>query len=74
MKNTAELLGQCQKWYVQDEHQKIIDALEKIPEEKRTSETVMELARAYINQAVSDLRSTFTAKSPNWSSFRRETG
>lgn len=52
MKKTAELLNQCQKWCEQNEHQKIIDVLEKIPEKKRTCETDMELAQAYNNQAV----------------------
>lgn len=46
-----ELLEQCRKWYEKNEHQKIIDALEKIPEEKRTPDMDMELARAYNNEA-----------------------
>ena len=46
-----DLLEQCQKWFEQDEHEKIIDALEAIPEQERTAEMDMELARAYNNQA-----------------------
>lgn len=53
MKNTAELLEQCRKWHKQNQHQKIIDALEEIPEKKRTRETDMELAQAYSDQAIS---------------------
>ena len=41
-----ELLEQCQKWHENDEHQKIIDALEAIPAEQRTPDMDMELARA----------------------------
>ena len=52
--NRKELLAQCQAWYKQDEYQKIIDALEAIPEKKRTREIDMELARAYNNRAVSE--------------------
>ena len=43
------LLEQCQKWHENDEYQKIIDALEAIPE--RTPEMDSELARAYNNLA-----------------------
>ncbi len=46
-----ELLKQCQKWHENDEHQKIVDALEVIPKEERTAEIDMELARAYNNLA-----------------------
>ena len=49
--NRKELLAQCQEWHKQNEHQKIIDTLEAIPERKRTRETDMELARAYNNLA-----------------------
>lgn len=52
--NRKELLAQCQAWHEQDEYQKIIDALEAIPEKKRTCEIDMELARAYNNRAVSE--------------------
>ena len=45
------LLEQCQKWHENDEHQKIIDALEAIPAGERTPEMDMELARAYNNLA-----------------------
>ncbi len=47
-----DILKQCQKWHENDEHQKIVDALEAIPAEERTSEIDMELARAYNNLAV----------------------
>ena len=42
-----ELLEQCRIWHENDEHQKIIDALEAIPEGERTPEQDLELARAY---------------------------
>lgn len=45
------LLQQCQLWHENDEFQKIIDALEALPESERTPETDGELARAYNNQA-----------------------
>ena len=45
-----ELLEQCRIWHENDEHQKIIDALEAIPEGERTPEQDLELARAYNNQ------------------------
>ncbi len=44
-----DILKQCQKWHENDEHQKIIDALEAIPAEEHTPEIDMELARAYNN-------------------------
>ena len=44
-----DILQQCQKWHEDDEYQKIIDALEAIPE--RTPEEDSELARAYNNLA-----------------------
>lgn len=31
-----DILQQCQKWHEEDEHQKIVDALEAIPMEKHT--------------------------------------
>ena len=43
-----DLLKQCQQWFEQDETQKVIDALEAIPAEKRTPELDSELAKAYI--------------------------
>ena len=42
-----DLLEQCRIWHENDEHQKIIDALEAIPEGERTPEQDLELARAY---------------------------
>ena len=46
-----ELLEQCQKWNENDEHQRIIDALEAIPAGERTPEMDSELARACENIA-----------------------
>ena len=46
-----ELLEQCQLWHQNNEHQRIIDALEAIPAETRTPEMDSELARAYNNIA-----------------------
>ena len=43
-----DLLKQCQKWFEQEEEQKVIDALEAIPAEERTPELDSELAKAYI--------------------------
>ncbi len=45
------LLEQCQLWHEQDRHQQIADTLEAIPEEERTPELDLELARAYNNLA-----------------------
>lgn len=44
-----DILQQCQIWHENGEYQKIVDALEAIPEEERTPETDSELARAYNN-------------------------
>ena len=46
-----EVLKQCQKWFEQNEIQKVIDALEAIPAEERTPELDSELAKAYITIA-----------------------
>ena len=46
-----EVLKQCQKWFEQNEIQKVIDALEAIPSEERTPELDCELAKAYITIA-----------------------
>lgn len=46
-----DILQQCQNWYENDEHQKIVDALEAIPAQERTADMDMELARAYNNLA-----------------------
>ena len=43
-----DLLKQCQKWFEQEEEQKVIDALEAIPAGERTPELDSELAKAYI--------------------------
>ena len=45
------LLEQCQIWNENDEYQKIIDAIEAVPEAERTPELCSELARAYNNSA-----------------------
>ncbi|MCI9144191.1 MAG: hypothetical protein HFH87_16490 [Lachnospiraceae bacterium] len=45
------LLEQCQIWHENEEHGKIIDTLEAIPEEERGQELDLELARAYNNLA-----------------------
>ena len=45
------LLEQCQIWHEQNEHQKIVDLIQAMPEEERTPEADMELARAYNNLA-----------------------
>ena len=44
-----DILKQCQKWHENNEHHKIIEALEAIPAEERTPEMDSELARAYNN-------------------------
>ena len=46
-----DILEQCQKWHEQDKHQKIVDALEAIPDAERGADIDMELARAYNNLA-----------------------
>ncbi|MFR4878615.1 MAG: hypothetical protein ACLUBZ_17245 [Ruthenibacterium lactatiformans] len=45
------LMEQCQIWNDNDEYQKIVDAIEVLPEEERTPELCSELARAYNNLA-----------------------
>lgn len=46
-----DLLKQCQAWHEKGEYQKVVDALEALPAERRTPETDSELARAYNNIA-----------------------
>ena len=46
-----DLLEQCRIWNENDEYQKIIDAIEAIPESELTPEFASELARAYNNAA-----------------------
>ena len=41
------LMEQCQRWNENDEYQKIVDAIEALPQEERTPELDSELARAY---------------------------
>ncbi|WP_243151713.1 DUF4261 domain-containing protein [Anaerotruncus colihominis] len=45
------LMEQCQIWNENDEYQAIIDAIEALPDAKRTPELDSELARAYNNLA-----------------------
>ena len=52
-----DILQQCQKWHEKGKYQKIIDALETIPE--RTPEMDSELARAYNNLAVPEDRELY---------------
>ena len=52
-----DILQQCQKWHEKGQYQKIIDALETIPE--RTPEMDSELARAYNNLAVPEDRELY---------------
>lgn len=46
-----DLLKQCEIWHENDEHQRIADALEAVPEGERTPEMDSVLARAYNNLA-----------------------
>ena len=54
-----ELLQQCQIWNENEEYQKIIDALEAVPDGGRTPEMDSELARAYNNLAQPQDRELF---------------
>lgn len=54
-----ELLEQCQIWHENDEYQKIINAIEALPEESRTPELDSELARAYNNLAGAEDKKLF---------------
>ena len=54
-----DILKQCQKWHEENKFQKIIDALEAIPDAERTPEMDSELARAYNNLAVPGKREMF---------------
>ncbi len=49
-----DILKKCQRWHENGEYDKIIDALEKLPQNERTPETDSELARAYNNRADPD--------------------
>lgn len=46
-----KLTEQLQEWNENDEYQKIIDAIEGLPDEERTPELISDLARAYNNIA-----------------------
>ncbi len=45
----SELLERCEAWHEAGDYRKIVEALEAIPEEERTTDIDMELARAYNN-------------------------
>ena len=45
----SELLDHCEAWHEAEEYEKIVEALETIPEGERTTDIDMELARAYNN-------------------------
>ena len=45
----TELLGQLQRWHEEDQYQRIIDAIEAIPQPERGYELTCQLARAYNN-------------------------
>ena len=47
----TELLGQLQRWHEEDQYQRIIDAIEAIPQRERGYELTCQLARAYNNLA-----------------------
>ena len=66
-----EVLKQCQKWFEQNEIQKVIDALEAIPAEERTPELDSELAKAYITIAEIGEREPFERRCNFWLSMRR---
>lgn len=53
------LMEQCQRWNENDEYQKIVDAIEALPQEERTPELDSELARAYNNLAGVEDRELF---------------
>ena len=53
------LLEKCQIWNGDREYQKIIDAIEALPEDERTPELDSELARAYNNRAEAGDRELF---------------
>ena len=53
------LLEKCQIWNSDREYQKIIDAIEALPEDERTPELDSELARAYNNRAEAGDRELF---------------
>lgn len=44
-----KLMEQCAQWHQERQYKKIIDAIEAVPEQARTTEQIMELARAYNN-------------------------
>lgn len=46
-----DMIEQCQSWHEKGEYQKIVDAIEALPDKKRTPELDSELGRAYNNLA-----------------------
>ncbi|MFY9263166.1 MAG: YbjN domain-containing protein [Actinomycetaceae bacterium] len=49
MNNHEELIARVHGWHEENEHQKIINALESVPEDERTYDVICLLARAYSN-------------------------
>ena len=49
MMDEKGLLEQCETWHEAGEYSRIVEALERVPEDERTTEIDMELARAYNN-------------------------
>ena len=72
------LLEQLEEWHQNDEYQKIIEELEKIPDSERSNELTGLLARAYENaacgaehpeyhlHAIELLQSAVEEEDPNW--------
>ncbi len=53
------LIEQCNQWNQERQYKKIIDAIEAVPERARTTEQIMELARAYNNYGIESDSSYF---------------
>ena len=58
----TELLGQLQRWHEEDQYQRIIDAIEAIPQPERGYELTCQLARAYNNPPQTLCSSAFWLK------------
>ena len=71
-----DLMEQCQAWNKNGEYQKIIDAIEALPQAARTPELDSELARAYNNIATPDSREYYEKAiellQPHWEYFKDE--
>ena len=63
----TELLGQLQRWHEEDQYQRIIDAIEAIPQPERGYELTCQLARAYNNLAGPEEAGPLESPSPFWS-------